>query len=259
VSLYTLTKSISAGAYLALLCVPGPADWLWRWGAPLVALLFLALTGVLLLADLEHPKRFVYIFTRPQWKSWLVRGAFIITAYGALLGVHLLSTLLEQPWYRFLAPPAALAAAATAVYTAYLFAQAKGRDLWQSALLPPHLLVQAFLAGSAALLLACSFFEPRAVPALGWVLAVSSLVHLLLIAGEVTLPHGTAHAALAIREMTTGRYASYFWPGLLGAAAGCLVPWLGAQAAFVAAALSLAGLGLYEHAYVQSAQAVPLA
>ena len=26
-----------------------------------------------LIGDLEHPRRFYYIFTRPQWRSWLVR------------------------------------------------------------------------------------------------------------------------------------------------------------------------------------------
>ena len=41
----------------------------------------------------------------------------------------------------------------TAVYTAYLFAQAKARDMWQNPLLPPHLLVQALLLGTAVLLL----------------------------------------------------------------------------------------------------------
>ena len=43
-------------------------------------------------------------------------------------------------------------AVAAAVYTAYLFAQAKARDMWQSALLAPHLAVQAALAGAAAML-----------------------------------------------------------------------------------------------------------
>ena len=40
----------------------------------------------------------------------------------------------------------------SAVYTAWLFAQAKARDLWQSPLLPPQLLVQAAPSGAAALL-----------------------------------------------------------------------------------------------------------
>jgi Ni/Fe-hydrogenase subunit HybB-like protein len=43
-------------------------------------------------------------------------------------------------------------ALATACSTAYLFAQARARDLWQSALLSPHLAVQPVLAGVAAIL-----------------------------------------------------------------------------------------------------------
>ena len=119
--------------------------------------------------------------------------------------------------------------------------------------------MQAVAAGSAVLLAVAWFLEPRAVGALSLTLAVSSLVHLLLIAGEVTLPHGTAHAALAIREMTTGRYRTYFWLGLLGAAAGCATFWSGFEASLPLAILSLVGLGLYEHSYVQAGQAVPLA
>ena len=38
-----------------------------------------------------------------------------------------------------------------AAYTAYLFAQAKGRDLWQSPLLPPHMAVQAVLVEAPGL------------------------------------------------------------------------------------------------------------
>ncbi|MDX1644994.1 MAG: 4Fe-4S dicluster domain-containing protein, partial [Thermoanaerobaculia bacterium] len=149
VSLYTLTKGIASGVYLvgALLMAAGlleastPA---WLVAVPLVALLFLALTGGLLIADLEHPGRFYMIFTRPQWGSWLVRGAFVLGAYALGLTAHLL-------WgWRYLvvgsggahAPPGwlvgvtAALALATAVYTAYLFAQAKAHDLWQSPLLP---------------------------------------------------------------------------------------------------------------------------
>ena len=45
-----------------------------------MALGFLAVTGGLLIWDLKHPLRFYLIFTRHHW---LVRGSFIIGAYGA--------------------------------------------------------------------------------------------------------------------------------------------------------------------------------
>jgi len=260
VSLYTLTKSIAAGAYLVGLTV-SPSSVLWAWAAPLLALTFLAITGVLLLSDLEHPSRFYLIFTRPQWRSWLVRGAFIITGYGGVLALHLALSLLGGTWSdpTWLKIPGILLAAATAAYTAYLFAQAKARDMWQNPLLPFHLLVQAFIAGSAALMPVAYLLDPSELGRLSWVLAISSLIHLLLIAGEITLPHGTAHASLAVQEMTTGRFSTWFWLGLVGAAAGCALPWAGAGSSLALAAVAFAGLGFYEHAYVQAGQSVPLA
>jgi Ni/Fe-hydrogenase subunit HybB-like protein len=165
----------------------------------------------------------------------------------------------------------------TAVYTAYLFAQAKARDLWQNPLLPPHLFVQALLLGSAVLLPLAAPFEgtlsplsfidsvPRAVLASLWVLAVTSLLHILMIWGEVSLTHPTAHARLAVWEMVYGRYQSEFWIGILLSILGGLLPGL-AIFGYVdigigigGAPLALIGLMLFEHAYVQAGQSVPLA
>jgi len=261
-SLYTWTKGIAAGAYLVplLLLLMGelPASSaLWRLGAPIVAGAFLALTGVVLIADLEHPERFYMIFTRPQWRSWLVRGAFVIGGYGAVLAVHFAASLggAGDTALSTLAIAGAPLALATAIYTAYLFAQAKARDLWQSPLLPPHFAVQALLAGAAMLLPVAAGCEPAAVPALARVLAIASLVHLFFVAGEVTLAHPTAHARLAVEEMTERTYAAYFRAGAGLVALAALAPWIG----ILAAPLALAGLLAHEHAYVQAGQAVPLA
>jgi ferredoxin len=240
VSLYTWTKGIAAGAYLvpALLVLFNllPAtSVLWQWVAPLLAGVFLAATGGLLIWDLEHPTRFYFLFTRPQWRSWLVRGGFIIGGYSAVLAGHVAASIVgstpTQAWLMVLGLPLSLL---TAVYTAYLFAQAKARDLWQSPLLPPHLAVQTALAGAAAVL---------------------PLAHLLLVFGEVTLTHPTAHAKLATREMVRGRYAGVFWSGVALMIVGALAPWIG----LAAVPFALTGLLAHEHAYVQAGQAVPLA
>ena len=258
VSLYTWTKSIAAGAYLVPLLLV-LAGWLpethplWRTLAPYVALAFLGATGALLIWDLEHPGRFYFSFTRAQPRSWLVRGGVIVTAYGMILTFHILG----------LAPTLALAGAGlplallTAVYTAYLFAQAKARDLWQSPLLPPHLAIQAVLAGSAALAPFASI-DDGSRPLLLWTSLGAAAAHLLCVAGEVTLTHATAHARLAVWEMTHGRYRVWFWAGVTL----MVVPLLAAPLVGVglgSAALLLAGLFAHEHAYVQAGQAVPLA
>jgi formate-dependent nitrite reductase membrane component NrfD len=150
-------------------------------------------------------------------------------------------------------------AMATAVYTAYLFGQAKARDLWQSPLLPAHLAIQALLAGAAATLLVAIFVEPSAVPVIATWLAVLAAAHLLLVAAEVSMVHPTAHAHLAARELTRGRYAGFFWTGIVLVAVALVAPFAGVPGAALAAACALAGLLAHEHAYVQAGQAVPLA
>lgn len=261
VSLYTWTKAIAAGAYLAsaFLALFGqlvPAGPLWQWVAPTLGASFLAATGGLLIWDLEHPKRFYYIFTRPQTRSWLVRGAYIIAGYSAVLALHFTSSLFgggrSQDWLAVLGVPLA---GLTAVYTAYLFAQAKARDLWQSSVLPVQMFVDAVLAGAAVMLPFAVQMEPEAVPSLLWLLAGSSTLHVLITTGELTLPHVTAHAHLAAREMTAGRYRGFFWSGLVLTLAAVAAPWIG----LAAAPLALVGLLLHEHAYVQAGQSVPLA
>jgi formate-dependent nitrite reductase membrane component NrfD len=253
---------------------------LWLWTAPVVSGAFLALTGGLLLWDLEHPARFYLIFTRPQWRSWLVKGAFIIAAYTLVLAAHFAASLAGsdsvQLWLTIAGIPLSVG---TAVYTAYLFAQAKARDLWQNPLLPPHLFFQAILLGAAVLLPLAVLhqrwpkrelvgfidFSYMDVFWLSWALAISTFIHLLMIWGEVSLTHPTSHSRLAVWEMVKGRYKIEFWIGVILSLFGGLLPLLAVLNVFDSsygvggAPLALIGMMLFEHAYVQAGQSVPLA
>jgi Fe-S-cluster-containing dehydrogenase component/formate-dependent nitrite reductase membrane component NrfD len=261
VSLYTWTKGVAAGAYLVavLLALLGYLSWssiMLRLVSPLIGLGFLALTGLLLIWDLKHPWRFYLIFTRHQWQSWLVRGAFILGAFGMVLVsqclIGLLGSRLANEVLACCGLPVGLM---TAVYTAYLFAQARGRDLWQSPVLGLHLAVDALLLGAGALLPAASVLESQAVRPLEVLVAACAAAHLLLRAAETTKHHPTANGGLAIREMTVGRFALPFWVGAIALAFGVFTPLVGWWVALVAAG----GLLFNEHSYVQAAQAVPLA
>ena len=94
---YCWTKSIGSGA----LAVPAIAMLLGRLSGDrvrdialaTVALLFTALTTVLLVWDLDHKERFLQVVFTPQSKSWLARGAFILIAYSALCGVFWLAAV----------------------------------------------------------------------------------------------------------------------------------------------------------------------
>ncbi len=265
---YTWTKGYAAGAYASagailvavLAVVAGRLHWHDALGvflAPLAALSVLAITGVLLIWDLKHPLRFYMIFTKHQWRSWLVRGSVAISFYGAAATAMLGAGIADARTAQEISAAFAVAGGlAVACYTAWLFAQAKARDLWQSPLLPPHLAVQAVLVGGAVLLAVAHGIGPHgAVPALAAAVGAAAAAHLLFVAGEATLTHPTAHAHLAAREMTRGRFAPAFWAGVVLVAAAVAAPWIGVAAI----PLALVGLICHEHAYVQAGQAVPLA
>lgn len=267
VSLYTWTKSLAAGVFVmfALLQFSGVVlTPRWSVSNAVVGGFFLAMTGVLLIYDLEHPLRFYRLFTRPQWKSWLVRGAWIIGGYSlVLLAQFLLGVLGDSEGTLTLSIFGLTLSGFTAMYTAFLFAQAKGRDLWQNQSLPLHLLTQATLAGAATYEVMGQFLTP---PAIGMhvvrmTLLIALGVHLALVVSELAVPHSSAGARVAAHQMTRGAYAPWYWTGLvLGGFIPFILAWFsGVPGPVLAAAVcSLAGLLSYEHAYVQAGQSVPL-
>jgi hypothetical protein len=133
--------------------------------------------------------------------------------------------------------------------------------MWQNPLLPPHLAFQAALLGSAVLLP----LTGSGSIVLLWILAISSAIHLLMVWGEVSLTHPTAHARLAIWEMVQGRYKNDFWMGMILSFIGGLLPLLAVLGVISTsigiggAPFALIGLMLFENAYVQAGQSVPIA
>jgi Fe-S-cluster-containing dehydrogenase component/formate-dependent nitrite reductase membrane component NrfD len=273
VSAYLGTKSIAAGvvltAWLRLGLGLGSAGrTLFGLAAPALALAFLGLTLLFLVADLKRPERFWFILLKPNWRSWLVWGAWILMVYGALLVAWVGSFLLADR-----AVPGALVwltailAAGAAGYTAFLFGQAEGRDLWQSPLLLPHLLVQALLAGTSTLALVGLAFatDPPALALLARVLLGAVVAHAFLIGSELFVPHTNRHVAAASHIIVAGPLRLAFWALAVGV--GIVLP-----AVFVAATLAtsasvwlapgavsaLVGLFAYEHCFVVAGQSVPL-
>jgi len=261
VSAYTWTKNVGSGIYLiALMLVAtglvSPENPLWRWVAPVGGGFFVAVTCLLLVADLSHPFRFWMIFWRPQWNSWLVRGGVILVSYSAVLAAHFVSSIVGATWVSvwlmWIGAPLAIA---SSIYTAWLFGQAKARDLWQNPLLAPHLLVQAMAAGSAVVVPFALYFAPQAVDFVLWWTAGATLVHLAFMASEFASPTPSEHARIAHYEMTRGRFRHFFAAGVVLSVIGLAAPWLGVWVCLFAFLGPLA----YEHAFVQGGQSVPLA
>jgi formate-dependent nitrite reductase membrane component NrfD len=197
-----------------------------------------------------------------------VKGAYIITAFGAYLGLIVFGWVLGA---EVITAPGVLLvgaglAAATAIYTAFLFSQSKGRDLWQSPAMPAHMLVQAVIAGAAASsllgLLGIAGFEAMVGPS-RLALAGGLLAHLGLIASEIFTPHQTEDAEEAAARITRGPFSRAFWLGGIGV--GIALPLLGlavsGSGGIVAAAgvLALAGLFAFEYCWITAPQTISLA
>ncbi len=199
VTTYLWTKGVGAGA-LALACLAhllgvelgAVGDYV----APLLGLFGAATTGALLVWDLKRPERFLYIFLKSNWTSWLVLGSYVLTIFSGGAVLWLLAVLLDLGW--LMTPLAWLGLPASAMmagYTAFLFGQAEGRDLWQSRLLFWHLLVQAVMVGSGALAVAGLFAD---LSDCAWTLLAASFVtgavlHLVLLGlSSTSAEHETA-------------------------------------------------------------------
>jgi Fe-S-cluster-containing dehydrogenase component/formate-dependent nitrite reductase membrane component NrfD len=269
VPVYFFTKSISAG----VLAVPALAALL--RGVPLgadlgvtlslVGLAFMALTVALLVSDLSKRGRFLKVLATPQPGSWLTRGAFLLVIYSALLAAYgLCSWLGAAGAARALLWPAVAGGLLASVYTAFLFGQCEGCDLWQTPLLPLHLVVQCVTAGAAAILLVPARFgaTPRLDRAAMLALALGLALHWLAVTGELAVPHATDNGRRAARLITRGPLKTAFWLGAV--VVGGIVPAALLAAGFaspllagLAGAASLAGLLAYEWCFVMAGQGVP--
>lgn len=267
VAAYVWTKAVSAGAFLFLFAayVLGlTVDPFLAWTGGTVAMTFLLATTILLVGDLTQPKRFLYVLLRPQWKSWLVLGGYALTLYGLALTLWAAAMLTGRTeaaeitgWIT------AALAVVTAVYTAFLFAQAKGRDFWQSPTLVLHMLLHAVLAG-AAVFAAALLFVASGEEWSSFVrntLLVAIVLNLLVIASEMLTPHPTADARKAVQAIVRGRYRGYFW--ILGIAIGNVAPavlaWIGGEALLATAGVGvLIGLYATEYVWVRAPQDIPL-
>ncbi|MCO5191315.1 MAG: polysulfide reductase NrfD, partial [Anaerolineae bacterium] len=271
---YLVTKGIGAGIFMLLSLGIGlnlfESDGLTNLVLGFIALVFIGLTTVFLVIDLERPERFLYILLRPQWKSWLARGAVLLIGFSTILGLWWLFELgaylydyevpLVQSIFLWVG---LLFAIGTAVYTAFLFAQAEGRDLWQSTLLPWHLVVQALLVGSGTILFAGIFFDmPQEISSVAGIVFVAALIVDLFVTliGEFSIPHASEVAAKAAHEISHGHYRNHFRYGsiLLGHVVPLGLMLLGLPiAAAIAAICAIIGLYLFEYAFVMAPQEIP--
>jgi Fe-S-cluster-containing dehydrogenase component/formate-dependent nitrite reductase membrane component NrfD len=271
---YLWTKGIGAGA----LAVAGLAIILGidlgvlnDYVAPALAIFGAATTGALLVWDLKRPERFLYLFLKSNFSSWLVLGGYVLMLFTGGSILWILAAAFDVGWaMTVLAWLAIPASALMAGYTAFLFGQAEGRDLWQSPVLFWHLLAQAVMVGSGMLAVFGVFADLSSDEwsYLAAAFTVSTVVHLLMLAVEYSGKHASRQAATAAHVITSGRYARTFWlgavlPATVAAALGAIA-WGAPSSGIAAELLVVAGLVVqpallaYESVFVRAGQDVPL-
>jgi Fe-S-cluster-containing dehydrogenase component/formate-dependent nitrite reductase membrane component NrfD len=269
VSAYVWTKAISAGMILVpmLGLIMGKIQLdssLWFTSAVL-GIVFLTLTGIFLIMDLDQPKRFVYVLLRPHWGSWLVKGGYAITVYGGLLTLIGVNRYLDLGSLMPVVMGATgIIAIVVAIYTAFLFAQAKGRDFWQSPTLSIHMLVHSFMAGiSMFYLLSLTFSISNEFMAYLKMATIAFIaINLFTMLIELTTTHPTQDAKTVVNMILKGRYKMSFWIGVI--VVGNLIPlallFMGGASGLFAAAGVLMLLGIYfnNHIWVEAPQRIQL-
>jgi hypothetical protein len=256
---YVWTKAIATGTFLMMAVwniLNSNLDAASEMIGLITTLVFMGITAGLLIKDIDRPKRFLYVLLRPQWKSWLVRGAYIITGFSGLVSLKLLDNYLKLG-LDWLWIPGMIFAGLGAVYTAFLFNQARARDLWQTPIQSAiHMLVHAFIAGSVVMMI----IAPEAVEWMTSALLWGVILNIIIIAKEILIPHDTPDTRKAIHLMTKGHYSKYFWAGII---IGSVIPimmltMVSGSGALLAGGLALAGILLTEFVRIRVPQMIPL-
>src|SRR5262249_15962622 len=271
IAAYLWTKSIAAGVMMvAAIVMAGtgrPSMRSLSLASPMIALAALAITMALLVFDLKRPDRFYYLLTKPNFRSWLVIGAYILMAFGALCVVWLLYAAFSSTVPDGVLLLTALLGAATARYSAFLFGEAKGRDFWQSKwIFCWQLLMQALVAGSATLIIGMVIVDPTMPYVLGpipSVLFMSLVLGLLALLLELVIPQRSQDAKRAQKTLLEGELSRRFWfsavgLGLVAPISLFLFSHPAPLALAVGAVLVLYGLLWFEFLWVKAGQSVPL-
>jgi formate-dependent nitrite reductase membrane component NrfD/ferredoxin len=272
---YLVTKNIAGGLFMLLSL--GSMFELFTFDSAaflatgFIALVFMLITVILLIKDLSQPRRFLNILLRPQWKSWVARGAFILVGFTAVSGLWWLieaagfmgwsspyATFLLRDVLAWITFPLALF---SVIYSAFLLGQAEGRDLWQSPLLPFQLFAQSIMVAAGVLLtlnVFASFFGDLQAQ-LTVLFPISIAINLLVTLANKFNSFASEVALLASREMTHGKFRNHYWWG--GIVFGHIIPlalfFIFSTAVPAAVACSVVGLFFYEYAFVMAPQHIP--
>ena len=254
-----------------------------RWMMPLLSFVFLNIFLLFTLTDLHQPYRMINIFLHPHWTSAITVGAWMASLFTGLITLMMViggldafpdvarhnglakaarehSDLYEKvfPFVVFLAIPVTL-------YTAIIMAESSARELWQAPTELMQMLLAAFMAGSAALILISDAWSKEARQDLALIMSMAVFFSFMMYMGEYFFSFKSAEAEATLEYVHSGgEYNIQFWLAMI---LGFVAPFfLGLSARKddnktllrFAAILALVGLYLAKDVWLKIPQMLPL-
>ncbi len=254
-----------------------------RWMMPLVSFVFLNIFLLFTLLDLHQPLRMVNIFFHPHWTSAITVGAWMASLFTLLITIMMaigildafpdllrhngpVKTLREKsPLYEKIFPFTVFLAIPVTLYTAVIMAESSARGLWQTPTELMQMLLAAFIAGSAALVLISEKWSQGARGDLAFILMLATFFSFIMYMGEYFFSFKSEEAEVTLEYIHSGgEYNAEFW---FGQFLGLIIPFFLAISAIksdnktvlrFAAILALVGLYFIKDVWLKIPQILPL-
>lgn len=192
--------------------------------AAILAPIFISLGAFLLILELGRPMQAWRVFVNP--KAILTFGAwFMLLAIG--LGILYASFFFDifawAEWQlvrKIIAVASGICGLIVAVYPGFLLGQHKARPFWTGPGMMMLFLLSSIVTAAAAHLSASLVIPPETMPGmtnLRWLTGVLLAIQLIFWPAYiwVKLSGSTEREALAAQKWSKGKYALYFWVGIL--------------------------------------------
>lgn len=213
-------KSIGTGiifvAFYLLKKYPEQTGFI-RLPSVVISIVFIHLFLFFTVIDLHQMFRFWHIFFHPHMTSMITIGAWLATGFvGIILAMaYFLYMKKDEAMYDKLLSYGVVLAVPVTLYTAGLMAQSTARELWQMPTESIQMMLAAFLAGSATMILVGgNKFSDPIKKDLGLILGFSALTAFLMYMTELIFGPMKAEEVIATLEFVKGgEYTVMFWIG----------------------------------------------
>ncbi len=201
-----------------------------RWLVPIISFVALNVFLLFTLLDLHQPLRMVNIFLHPHFTSAITVGAWMASIFTGLVTLLAAIGLLDEMpnilrshklakkvransgLYEKLMPYIVFLALPVTMYTAIIMAQSSARGLWEAPIEMIQMMLAAFMAGSATLLIISGSWSKEARARTAMILAVAVAISFTLYMGEYffSFKNSEVEATLAFIHLG-GSYSFEFW------------------------------------------------